>query len=339
MVKSPGHPPFTNTRSVGNSLRTPKPAPSLTMASHAPRRKLGLMMLPVEVREVIYQHVFRYRRPLYTARSGRLIIDQEARRDMQCLRTCIAFYCEAMPQIYAINILEISYDQMQALAGVPRQAEILVGKVVIHCRRHQPLLRDEGMEVEEIDFGLLGYACPNVTSVVIHTYSSGSLLWVTQKLSKSLPCSTIREWPLLRVDVKISEDDPRFDNANFAKRSGAIIHGINPSRPGFSWLNARSGFRLGYEMPRHLKTLQVVGKLSKRLCWVLLDCHSCTFGDCSFQKEKLVRDTTSSSTDGSAERFRYTWHKTGKYIAYSLHMYTRTQVSRLTMSLQESLFH
>lgn len=264
------------------------------------------MMLPVEVREVIYQHVFSYRRPLYTARQGRLIIDREARRDMQCLRTCIGFYCEAMPQIYAINTLEINHDQMRALAGVPRQAEILVGRVVIHCNPLQ-YTGDEGQQVEDIDFGLLGHACPNITSVEIHTYTSGSLLWVTQKLSKSLPCSPIRDWPLLKVEIKVSDGMPRFDNPYFSKSGGIVLHGIHSSRAGYSWLKARSSFRLGYEMPRHLKTLLVRGSLSTRLCQTMLERHSCSFGDCSFKKENLAPAGTST-----AEKVRYTWHQIGK---------------------------
>lgn len=282
------------------------PPQSSIVPTSTPRPKLTLMMLPVEVREVIYQHVFSYSRPLYTARRGKLLIDQEARRDMQCLRTCVAIYLEAVPQVYAINTLEIDYDQMQALACIPRQAEILVGKVVIHCNQYY-FRGDEGTNVEEIDFGLLGKACPNITSVVVHTYSSGSLLWVTQTLSKSLPCSPIRGWPLLKVDVEVVDDNPRYDNASFAKRGLGVVSGVNPARPGISWLNARSSFRLGYEMPRHLKTLSVVGKLSTRLCHSMLECHSCSFGDCSFKKEKPPLAGTSEE-----KKVRYTWHKTGK---------------------------
>lgn len=301
------------------------------MATPTSRREpLTLMRLPAEVREVIYQHIFSYRKPLYTARSGKLVINREARRDMQCLRTCVKFYCEAMPQIYAANTLEINYNQISALSCVPRHAEILVGRVVIHCY-HPHHIDEAGVNVEDIDFGLLGQACPNVNILDIHTYSSGSLLWITQQLSKSLPCSPIREWPLLQVDVVLTEDNPLFNNANFAKTRSGVIHGTATPSADISWLNARSSFRLGYEIPRHLKSITVKGKLSKKLCRTVLESHSCTFGDCSFQKKELARDTklsTSNPTDLLAKKNRYTWHKTGEYCPQK----TLHKVQKLTIT-------
>lgn len=308
------------------------------------RKPLSLMVLPVEVREVIYQHIFSYSRPLYTVNGGRLIINREARHDMQCLRTCRAFYREAMPQIYAMNTLEIEYKHMSALTRIPRDAEILAGNVTVYCNpnlnEHQTAMdgrseRSTGEEVEEIDFGLLGKACPNMSQLSVCTYSSGSLLWVTQKLLKSLPCSLIREWPLLRVDVEISGDDV-FDNANFGRRGGKLVHSRGVSSANLGWLNARSSFRLGHEIPRYLRLIEVRGMLSRRLCRMLED-HVCAFGDCSFQKEKLqtkaeaarhpqsdwpfgdlkYQSPTASLSSGDVvgtlgEQLRYTWHKTGK---------------------------
>lgn len=314
------------TCNIRNTLRAPYESAqgSMMMTPPFPDEPLTLMTLPAEVREGIYKYIFSYRKPLYTARSGRLVINREARRDMQCLRTCVTFYCEAMPIIYAENTLEIKYNQISALSCVPRHAEILVGKVVIHCY-HPGHVDETGMNVEEIDFGLLGQACPNVNSLDIHTYSSGSLLWITQQLSKSLPCSPIREWPLLHVDVEITEDNPLFNNANFAKTRSGVIHGIATPGADCSWLEARSSFRLGYEIPRHLKTITVKGKLSKALCRTVLDVHSCTFGDCSFQKNKKPGEdttpSTSNSTNAAAKKVRYTWYKTGKCTGKILHKY------------------
>jgi hypothetical protein len=151
------------------------------MEATASRRKpVRFMSLPVEVREIIYQHLFRYDKPLYTSRAGRLIINREARRDMRILRTCRAFYIEAVPQIHAVNTMEIKYCDMAALSRLPKFAEILVGKVIIHGDQVQdnssepitgPIaglvalggspISEIGLGVEEIDFGTIGRACPN----------------------------------------------------------------------------------------------------------------------------------------------------------------------------------
>jgi hypothetical protein len=317
-----------------------------TMFRKKPVRFMGL---PVEVREIIYQHLFRYDKPLYTSRAGRLIINREARRDMRILKTCRAFYIEAVPQIHAVNTMEIRYRDMAALSRLPKFAEILVGKVVIHGDRLQddfsePITgsiaglvalgdsptNEIGLGVEEIDFGTIGRACPNLTDIEILTYFSGSLLWVTQKLLKSLPCSPIREWPLLRVDVTISEEGA-FDNAKFSMRSKKVIHGGD----GLSWLNARSSFRLGHEMPKKLRSIRIQGMASKRIA-AMIQNHTCSFGDCSFEKKRLPDSKYHDDLAGTdkAESNRYTWHKTGKFIGLNLDvMDMELRMSIVTLNL------
>jgi hypothetical protein len=311
------------------------------------------MSLPVEVREIIYQHLFRYDKPLYISRAGRLIVNREARRDMRILRTCRAFYIEAVPQIHAVNTMEIKHRDMAALSRLPKFAEILVGKVVIHGDQLQDhssepitgpiaglvaldgsLTNEIGHGVEEIGLGTIGRACPNVTDIEILTYFSGSLLWVTQKLLKSLPCSPIREWPLLRVDVTISEDSA-FDNAKFSTRSKKVIHGGD----GLSWLNARSSFRLGHEMPKSLRSIRIQGTASKRIAAMIQD-HTCSFGDCSFEKTPLSDSTQHKDLAGTdkGETNRYTWHKTGKFIGLNFDvMDMELWMSMITLNLSTTL--
>lgn len=245
---------------------------------------------------------------------------------------------------------------MVALSRLPRFAEILVGKVIIHGNRlpdppldslngltaglagnaatFNPLANNPGnqvdgrdgtgQEVEDIDFGLIGKVCPNVTDIEILTYFSGSLLWVTQKLLKSLPCSAIRDWPLLCVEVTISEDSA-FDCSTFHRYyEQKIHHGGHPIYTGnqsrnLGWINARSSFRLGQDMPKSLKSIRVNGTVSKRISQMLQK-HICSFGDCSFEK-KCLSDSSNDFQEarkGDNKQIRYTWHKTGKLVVLEI---------------------
>ena len=237
---------------------------------------------------------------------------------------------------HALNSLEISSEDVIALSRIPQSAEIPVSKVIVHCSKEflshanpisgNPVVVRIG--VEDIDMGLITQVCPNVNRLDIFTYHSCSLLWVTQKLIRSLPCSPIRDWPLLRVDVEIQDsivsDDDKFDirEVDGEKR---VTYGTGGPRGRIcntGWLEAPSGFRLGHEIPGRLNTIQVYGILSQRLCHKLEN-HRCSFGDCSFEKENvppMLPAACSETTDGisaSAQHVRYTWHKTGEVIPQS----------------------
>lgn len=298
------------------------------MTPAPPRTGPALMSMPVEIRENIFRHVFDYNRPLYTVRGGRLLIDREARRDMQCLRTCRAFYCEATPQIHAISSLEIHYDRcvlgmgvgsmaIAALARMPQGAEIYVGKVIIYCSKEAQMFAEgnpghnmtDRISVEDTDFAMIAQACPNMNHLEIFTYHSCSLLWMMGKLLKSLPCSSIRDWPVLRVDVKVHDnvvsDDDNIDITG-KQITYAVGHQGVPSL-GTTWLRARSSFRLAHEIPNGLRSIRIQGVLSERLCQTL-EKHRCSFGDCSFKKEENPQEPPLPCD------VRYTWHKTGEVI-------------------------
>ena len=120
----------------------------------------------------------------------------------------------------------------------------------------------------------------------------------------NLPCSPIRDWPVLEVIVHVME----YAAGDYEPGVGLCLTEkhqklIKVDRR-LSALKETSNLGLGQEMP-DLKIIQVKGHLSRDHCQLIED-HKSSFGDCSFEKEIIH---SLMARDDKDPRCKYSWRR------------------------------
>jgi hypothetical protein len=283
----------------------------------------SLMHLPAEIRLIIYKHLF--------SNSGdiRLDINEEgyiaststAKLNLSSLRVCKAFYIEACPVLYGINTFAITFKEVQRLAKMRQGSRLCIENLTVEAfQRTQPkyswqpaiaqpitmhgpgtgMLAFEPLRplhVEVLDLATIGTTLYGLQNLVVNPSTASTFLATVLQLSKNLPCSPIRAWPVLEVIVEIKAaptENPLTDEQQ-------KLLSLNRRLSSFS---ETSTLGLGHEMP-DLKSIRVNGSLTWDLCQ-LIENHKSSFGDCSFEKQIIHNSMASNHKDS---KYRYTWRR------------------------------
>ena len=294
-----------------------------------------LMHLPVEVRLIIYKYLFGNSGPikLDINNAGYVSFTNLAKLSLSSLRTCKTFYLEAGPVLYGINTFTIMFKDVRRLAKMRQGSRMCIENLIIESVRQlveqtrppriplqpgifaNPLVlptppfqarrpRTDAPPREVLDLATIGAVLSGLQNLLVKPSAASPLLAIVLQLSRSLPCSPIRDWPVLEVLVHIKD----FHDEDYAPGNGLCLTEehlelITTNRR-LSALTETSTLGLGHEMP-DLKTIRVEGCLTWDHCQLIED-HKSSFGDCSFEKEVI---NNSMAQDNKDPKFKYTWRR------------------------------
>lgn len=264
-------------------------------AASQPGRQRTLLSLPGEIRALIYRLLFKCSKPLplVVNDDGCMVFTRKIKLSIQLLRVCKDIYLEASPVLYG-NSFSIKHHNVDKLTLFRQETRILIKHLIV-----------EGPKDREhagfINIPAIGQALPRLRHLEIVTYRPSTLLINTLKLAKSLPCSPIRSWPRLVVEVETINEDPT-DGSNGVAR----VHSKLFQEKGFKLdsLDSRPLLRLGHEMPDY-PLITIRGGLTSKLIW-LLESYTSAFGDCAF--ERMPQGDNTAKKKGSTIH-TYVWHR------------------------------
>jgi hypothetical protein len=290
----------------------------------------SLMHLPVEVRLIIYRHLFSNSEniKLDVNKQGYIAFTSTAKLHLPSLRTCKTFYIEGCPVLYGINTFAITFKDVQRLARMRQGSRLCIENLTVETvQRTEPEHRRQratvqplalhglvtGMlasrqprppPVEILDLGTIGTTLCGLQNLVVNPSTASTFLVTVLQLSKNLPCSPIRTWPVLEVVVNIQTQPAEYiASDHILSLTDEHKKLISTSRR-LSSLSQTSTLGLGHEMP-DLKTIRVNGDLTWDLCQ-LIESHKSSFGDCSFEKQ-IIRN--SMAEDHKDSKYKYTWRR------------------------------
>jgi hypothetical protein len=277
----------------------------------------SLMYLPVEVRLIVYKHLFSNSESikLNINDAGYIHFTNSAKLNLSSLRTCKMFYIEACPVLYGINTFVITFKNVHRLAKMLQGSRLCIESLTVEDAlptQPGPLARPVASttgerslaSVEILDLATIGTVLCGLHNLLVKPPTASAFLAIVLQLSSSLPCSPIRAWPILEVivDIKrIPEGDPMGNNSLSLTDKYQKLISIDRR---LSALTETSILGLGHEMPDY-KTIRVNGCLPWRLCQLIED-HKSSFGDCSFEKE-VVHESMANDREGS--KYKYTWRR------------------------------
>lgn len=290
----------------------------------------SLMHLPVEVRLIIYKHLFCNSEniKLDINEQGYIAFTSTAKLHLSSLRTCKTFYIEGCPVLYGINTFAISFKGVQRLSRMRQGSRLCIENLSVEAvqrtePRHrgrpttvQPLTfhgpgtgmlasqRHGPPPVEILDLGTIGTALCGLQNLVVNPSTASTFLVIVLQLSKNLPCSPIRAWPVLEVVVNIKTQPAGYLASDHILSLTDAHKKLISTGCRLSSLSETSTLGLGHEMP-DLKTIHVNGDLTWDLCQ-LIESHKSSFGDCSFEKQNIHK---SMAKDHKDSRYKYTWRR------------------------------
>jgi hypothetical protein len=277
----------------------------------------SLMYLPVEVRLIVYKHLFSNSEniKLNINDAGYIQFTNSAKLNLSSLRTCKMFYIEACPVLYGINTFVITFKNVHRLAKMLQGSRLCIENLTVEATlpaQSGPLTPPATFtsgerslaSVEILDLATIGTVLCGLHNLLVKPPTASAFLAIVLQLSNSLPCSPIRAWPILEVivDIKRIPDGDRGANSSLLL-TDKYQKLISIDRR-LSALTETSILGLGHEMPDY-KTIRVKGCLPWRLCQLIED-HKSSFGDCSFAKE-VVRESMANDREGS--QYKYTWRR------------------------------
>jgi hypothetical protein len=288
----------------------------------------SLMHLPAEVRLIIYKHLFSNTEKiaLNINDSGYIALTRTAKLNLASLRVSKAFYIEACPVVYGINTFAVVFQDVHRLAKLRQRSRLCIENLTVEAaEKFLPNHTGQPAAVQSValhapntgiltarqrnsppatvlDLASIGTGLGGLQNLVVNTSTASIFLATVLQLSKNLPCSPIRAWPVLEVVVDIKTrvtDNHALDQALSLTDEHRRLISVNRR---LSALSDTSNLGLGHEMP-DLKTIRVNGTLTWDLCQ-LIEEHRSSFGDCSFEKQIIHNSMAEGHQDS---KYRYTW--------------------------------
>ena len=294
----------------------------------------SLMRLPVEIRLVIYQYLFNNSDPikLDINNAGYISFTDQAKLHLPSLRTSKTFYIEACPLLYGINTFTITSKDVHRLLKMRQGSRLCIENLIVQPERpmEPPQLHRNPVQPpivalpvalnvppneapqtqtnpplrEVLELGSIGNALGGLQNLFVNPSDASTFLATVLQLSMNLPCSPIRNWPVLKVIVHVME----YAAGDYEPGVGLCLtekhQKLIKAKPRLSALKEASNLGLGQEMP-DLKTIHVNGHLSRDQCQLIED-HKSSFGDCSFEKE-IIHSLI--ARDDKVSKYKYTWRR------------------------------
>jgi len=275
-------------------------AASSATSSHERR---SLMSLPTEVRMSIYHFLFKSRKPipLDVDGAGAILFTRHAELSLQFLRVSKTICVEASPVFYRGNTFLVNINTTARLVNFRQPSRMCIEHVRITSRMGT-IKFDSGMH--DVDMHAIGQTFPYLQRLDMALGDPSTLLLHALKLSNSLPCSPLREWPLLEVIVDVPSADLEPDRYRYADTLFEAHEDRLAKKFMLDSLSSGSMLKLGREMPELVK-IQLRGELSTRLR-KLLDRHVSSFGDCRFEKASVRKANPETRI---SEQRRYVWKR------------------------------
>lgn len=260
-----------------------------------------LLRLPPEIRLRIYSFLFAARGPILLGvdSDGQLfqpkthaMLDHlpyiRFRMSSQFLRTCSQVYHEAWAYLFSVNsfhMLDVhTHNLNKADFTLPTRA--LMTKIDFLNRTNHRL-----------NLSAIGDCFPSLQTIHIHSQGPGAHFCIlAYELSRSLPCSDLRAWPTLELQIDVADSleakqemSEMLDGGQYWQLNENVkdIVKIQTIVRSASWKLVDLDpftmpvFKIGSEVP-NLDMVVLHGALLKRHLPVIENYES-TFGDCAFE--------------------------------------------------------
>src|SRR3984885_4772959 len=95
----------------------------------------SFMYLPVEVRLIVYKHLFSNSKSikLDINDAGYIHFTDSAKLNLSSLRTCKMFYIEACPVLYGINTFVIAFKNVHRLAKMLQRSRLCIESLTVEA--------------------------------------------------------------------------------------------------------------------------------------------------------------------------------------------------------------